>query len=71
MNYVISLISIFTIIAQFGFDLIEIREEARNECACESALKMIGSGKLTLEEISEYSGLPIEKVRELAREKTA
>ena len=29
MNYVISLVSIFTIIAQFGFDLIEIREEAR------------------------------------------
>lgn len=29
MNYVISVISIFIIIAQFGFDLIEIREEAR------------------------------------------
>ena len=49
----------------------EIREEARNENTCEIALKMISSGKLTLEEISEYSGLPIEKVRELAREKTA
>lgn len=49
----------------------EIREEARNEQSCKNALKMITSGKLTLEEISEYSGLPIEKVRELAREKTA
>ena len=29
MNYVISVITIFTIFAQFGFDLIEIREEAR------------------------------------------
>lgn len=29
MNYVISVITIFTILAQFGFDLIEIREEAR------------------------------------------
>ena len=47
------------------------RFEGRNENACEIALKLIGSGKLTLEEISEYSGLPIEKVRELAREKTA
>ena len=49
----------------------EGRNEGRNENACEIALKLIGSGKLTLEEISEYSGLPIEKVRELAREKTA
>ena len=49
----------------------EARNEGRNENACEIALKMISSGKLTLEEISEYSGLPIEKVRELAREKTA
>ena len=49
----------------------EARNEGRNENACEIALKLIGSGKLTLEEISEYSGLPIEKVRELAREKTA
>jgi len=29
MNYVISIIAIFMIFAQFGFDLIEIREEAR------------------------------------------
>ena len=29
MNYVISIIAIFQILAQFGFDLIEIREEAR------------------------------------------
>ena len=49
----------------------EGRNEGRNENACEIALKLIGSGKLSLEEISEYSGLPIEKVRELAREKTA
>ena len=49
----------------------EIREEAINKQACENALKMIASGKLTMEEISEFSGLPIEKVRELASQQTA
>lgn len=46
-------------------------DEIREETKCEMALKLINSGKLTLEEIAEYSGLPIEKVRELAQEKTA
>lgn len=32
----------------------------------ESSLKMIAKGKLTFEEISEYLGLPVERVEELA-----
>lgn len=36
------------------------------ETAVEIALKMISKGKLTLEEISEYSSLPLDKIRELA-----
>lgn len=46
-------------------------DEIREETKCKNALKMIASGKLTAEEISEFSGLPIEKVRELARQQTA
>ena len=32
---------------------------------------MIERGKLTLEEIAEYSGLPLDKVKELADAQTA
>ena len=32
---------------------------------------MIAVGKLSLEEIADYSGLSIEKIRELAGDKTA
>lgn len=39
--------------------------------AIETALRMIEGGKLTLEEIAQYTGLPIEKVQELAGTKTA
>ena len=39
--------------------------------AIENAKKMIAGGKLTLEEIAEYSGLSLEKVRELADKRTA
>ena len=46
-------------------------EDMRNEVRIETALKMIECGKLTLEEISHISGLPLDKVRELAKAKTA
>ena len=39
--------------------------------AIENAKKMIAGGKLTLEEIAEYSGLSLEKVKELADKRTA
>ena len=41
------------------------------ETRIENALKMIARGKLTLEEIAEYSGLSLEKVKELADKRTA
>ena len=51
------------------------REDMRNEAALrkskEIALRMINVGKLSLEEIAEYSGLPLEVIKELAQQKTA
>lgn len=49
----------------------EIRNEAKNDKSCEIAKKMIEMGKMTLDEIAECSGLSIEKVRELAGNKSA
>ena len=36
----------------------------------EIASKMLASGKFAVEKIAEYSGLPLEKVKELASEKS-
>ena len=49
----------------------EIWDEVRFEKTCEIAIKLIKDGSLTLEKIAEVSGLSIEKVRELAGNKTA
>ena len=49
----------------------EVWNESKNATRIETALKMIECGKLTLEEISHISGLPLDKVRELAEAKTA
>jgi len=46
-------------------------EDMRNEVRIETALKMIAGGKLSLEDIASYSGLPLDKVKELAEAKTA
>ena len=50
-------------------------EDMRNEAALrnskEIALRMINAGKLSLEEIAEYSDLPLEIIKELAQQKTA
>ena len=46
-------------------------EQMALETRIENALKMIARGKLTLEEIAEDSGLPLEKVKELADKRTA
>ena len=37
----------------------------------DNALRMIKSGKLTIEEISSFTGLPLERIKELAEVKTA
>ena len=53
----------------------EIWDEVRNEGILknriETAQKMIKDGALPLEKIAEYSGLTLDKVRELAGNKTA
>jgi hypothetical protein len=43
-------------------------EELAEERATEIALKIIGSGKLTFEEVAEYTGLSIEEIKALANE---
>ena len=52
-------------------DMCEIWDEVRNEARIENAVKLLENGKLTLEEIAECSGLSLDKVRELAGNKTA
>ena len=49
----------------------EMKKEAVEKANVEHALAMLNSGKLSLEEIAEFSGLSIEKVRELAGNKSA
>lgn len=44
----------------------EMKNEARTKTMIETAQKMIKDGELTMEKIAEYSGLSLEKVRELA-----
>ena len=51
--------------------IIKGRKEGRIEAGIEHAQKMIIDGTLPLEKIAEYTGLPIEKVRELADKKSA
>jgi hypothetical protein len=47
-------------------DMCKVVEDLIDENKKESALKIIKSGKLTLEEIAEYIGLPIDEVEALA-----
>ncbi len=49
----------------------EMKNDVRTETRIENARKMIKSGKLSLDEIAEFSGLSVEKVRELAGNKSA
>ena len=46
----------------------DIMEEARTEAKLEAARNMLVKNKLSLEEISDYTGLQLETVRELAGE---
>ena len=49
----------------------ETRAAAAYQASIDIAMRMIERGKLSLEEIADYSGLPLEKVQELAGAKTA
>lgn len=49
----------------------EMRAETELATSIENALEMIRGGKLSLEDIAQYAGLPLEKVRELAENKSA
>ena len=49
----------------------EVREEGILIGKEENAVKMIEGGKLSYEEISSYTGLPVDRIRELTGEKTA
>ncbi len=42
------------------------REVGESKARIENAKNMIAAGKLTLEDVAAYSGLPLSKVRELA-----
>ena len=52
-------------------DMCDILDEMKNDIRIENAQKMIKAGKLSYEDIAEYSGLSLEKVRKLAGNKTA
>lgn len=43
-------------------------QEARSETRKESALKMLRAGKLTVDEIAEYTDFPVKEVKQLQRE---
>ena len=49
----------------------EIWDEVKNDARIENAKTMIEKGQLSLEDIALYSHLSIEKVRELAGNKSA
>ena len=49
----------------------EVRNEGIEKHKIETAQKMIKDGELPLEKIAEYSGLSLDKVRELAGNKSA
>ena len=49
----------------------EMRNEAVEKASIEHAMAMIKDGTLSCEKIAEYSGLSLDKVRELAGNKSA
>lgn len=48
-----------------------MRRETAHEKAVEIAKKMLLSGKLTIEDIVDFSGLTVEEVKALSEQKTA
>lgn len=49
----------------------ELREEGREEGCISVAMNLIDMGLMSFEKISEATGLPIEKIEELARNKAS
>ena len=49
----------------------EMKDEAKYEKSCEIAINLINEGTLSIEKIAECSGLSIDKVRELAGNKSS
>ena len=49
----------------------DLREATEMKTRIENARKMLANGKFSLDDIVECSGLPLEKVKELAENKTA
>ena len=49
----------------------EMKNDVRTETRIENARKMLEIGKMTFDEIATCSGLSVEKVRELAGNKSA
>ena len=48
-----------------------VMEEMRDDVRVEIVLEMIRDGQISLEKIAQYTGLPLEKVREFAENKSA
>lgn len=49
----------------------EVKNEGKMEAKIENAMAMIKDGALPVEKIAEFTGLSVEKVRELAGNKSA
>lgn len=49
----------------------DLWNEAAKESQKETAFRMLAAGILTLEQIAEFSGLTIEEVKQIQKEKTA
>ncbi len=49
----------------------DLREATEMKTRIENARKMLANGKFSLDDVVECSGLPLEKVKELAENKTA
>ena len=50
---------------------IEGREQGAEQAKQDNALRMIADGELSLEKIAAYTDLPLERVRELAKQRSA
>ncbi len=49
----------------------DVMENMCNEVRKENALRMLANGKLSLEEIAEFSGLSLEEVKKLQKDTNA
>ena len=55
------------IVTHFDKLMMKEREAGLEEGSIDTARRMLAKGKLSLEEIAEYSDLPVEKIKELAK----